>query len=294
VHFHAFMLSVHKQMHKAKTVKKLQGDAVIDYVIDSTLQKGRVLCFDEFQVVDIADALILKRLFTGLIERGTVIVATSNRPPEDLYKGGLQRELFMPFIDLLDETCNVVSMWDSDTDYRLLQISRSEKGAQKVYFNRSKDPNAKLKFDTLFSKLTKGSVINSMILEVQGRDVYVAQASEEYSTARFTFDQLCAKPKGAADYLTIGRRFHTIFIEDVPQLKFNEINLVRRWITLIDALYECRVKLVICADSLPKDMFQVDLDNDQDESFAFDRTRSRMEEMRSESYLKKNWVGLQQ
>jgi len=124
VHFHKFMLSVHKQMHKAKMIKKLQGDDVIDYVIQSILRKGKILCFDEFQVTDVADALILKRLFTGLIDNGTIIVATSNRPPEDLYKGGLQRDLFLPFIDLLEEKCEVVSMWESDS-LRCLRVECS-------------------------------------------------------------------------------------------------------------------------------------------------------------------------
>ncbi|KAL7534585.1 hypothetical protein ACHAXR_005969 [Thalassiosira sp. AJA248-18] len=309
VHFHKFMLNIHKRMHKAKMIQKLQGDEVIDYVIQSTLSEGKILCFDEFQVTDVADALILKRLFTGLIENGTVIVATSNRPPRDLYKGGLQRDLFLPFIDLLEESCAVVSMWESEMDYRLVQATSSsdEKhngvggGAQNVYFvddgNDSSPSNgsataAKHSFETLFKTLTKESLINSMVLDVQGREVFVPNASEEYNIARFSFYDLCGTAKGAADYLAIGERFHTIFIEDVPKLKYHEANLVRRWITLIDALYECHAKLVIQAAATPEDMFQVDLENEHcDEVFAFDRTRSRMEEMRSEGYLKKKWVG---
>jgi len=297
VHFHKFMLNIHKRMHKAKMIQKLQGDEVIDYVIQSTLSEGKILCFDEFQVTDVADAMILKRLFTGLIQNGTIIVATSNRPPRDLYKGGLQRDLFLPFIDLLEETCTVVSMWESEMDYRLVQNDDSGGGAQKVYFvDNDADPKGKAKdsFHQLFKLLTKDSLINSMVLDVQGREVFVPEASEDYSIARFSFYDLCGTAKGAADYLAIGERFHTIFIEDVPKLQFNEVNLVRRWITLIDALYECHVKLVIHAATTPEDMFQVDLENEHcDEVFAFDRTRSRMEEMRSEGYLVKKWVGYQ-
>eukprot|EP00578_Thalassiosira_sp_NH16_P007138 CAMPEP_0181122052 /NCGR_PEP_ID=MMETSP1071-20121207/25094_1 /TAXON_ID=35127 /ORGANISM="Thalassiosira sp., Strain NH16" /LENGTH=470 /DNA_ID=CAMNT_0023206969 /DNA_START=419 /DNA_END=1831 /DNA_ORIENTATION=- len=297
VHFHEFMLNVHKQMHKAKTIKKFHGDEAFDYVIQSTLSQGRMLCFDEFQVTDIADALILKRLFTGLIDNGTIIVATSNRPPRDLYKGGLQRDLFLPFIDLLEEKCTIVSMWESETDYRLVQSVTDEKhnGAQTVYFvDGDGDPKGASKelFVKLFRKLTKGTLINSMVLDVQGRELYVPKAAEEYSIARFSFYDLCGKAKGAADYLAIGQRFHTIFIEDVPKLKYHEINLVRRWITLIDSLYECHVKLIVQAETNPEDMFQIDLENESsDEEFAFDRTRSRMEEMRSEGYLRKKWVG---
>lgn len=231
------------------------------------------------------------------MDNGTVIVATSNRPPSDLYKGGLQRDLFLPFIDLLEEKCVVVSMWESEMDYRLVQAGNSNenRGVQKVYFvddgDSSKD-TAKELFLGLFKTLTKDSMINSMVLDVQGREVFVPKASEEHSIARFSFYDLCGTAKGAADYLAIGERFHTIFIEDVPKLRFHEVNLVRRWITLIDSLYECHVKLVIHAATNPEDMFQVNLEDENcDEVFAFDRTRSRMEEMKSDVYLRKKWVG---
>lgn len=296
VHFHAFMLNVHKQMHNAKMIQKLQGDDVINYVIQSIVKNGKVLCFDEFQVTDVADALILKRLFTGLIDAGVVIVATSNRPPSDLYKGGLQRDLFLPFIDLLEEKCNVLSMWGSDTDYRT--IHSHDTNRQQVYFvdnNKddngiSRQPSARQSYLKLFKDLTKDALtINSMTLDVgQGRQIFVPIASEELDIARFTFCQLCSTAKGAADYLAIGGRFHTVFVDDVPKLKFNEVNLVRRWITFIDSMYECHVRLIILASTEPEDMFEVDLDSQYDEVFAFDRTRSRMEEMRRTAYLKKH------
>eukprot|EP00986_Skeletonema_menzelii_P014675 scaffold9978_cov117-Skeletonema_menzelii.AAC.2 len=299
VHFHKFMLNIHKSIHTAKTTHSLTGNALINHVIQTTLSHGKIICFDEFQVTDIADALLLKRLFTALLERGAVVVATSNRPPCDLYKGGLQRDLFIPFIDLLEEECCVVSMWESEMDYRLVQKdeegdSYDDSGKQRVYFvgNDGDDGKAKRRFDKLFHVLTKGSEIRPMVLDVQGREVKVPMASEECDIARFSFRDLCAKAAGAADYLAIGERFHTVFIEDVPKLQYHEVNLVRRWITLIDALYENHVKLVILAETKPEEMFQVDLENEHcDEVFAFDRTRSRMEEMRSENYLRKKWTG---
>jgi len=184
-------------------------------------------------------------------------------------------------------------------DYRLVQKdeegdSYDDSGKQRVYFvgNDGDDGKAKRRFDKLFHVLTKGSEIRPMVLDVQGREVKVPMASEECDIARFSFRDLCAKAAGAADYLAIGERFHTVFIENVPKLQYHEVNLVRRWITLIDALYENHVKLVILAETKPEEMFQVDLENEHcDEVFAFDRTRSRMEEMRTENYLRKKWTG---
>lgn len=221
-------------------------------------------------------------------------MATSNRPPRDLYLGGLQRDLFLPFIDLLEEKLIEVSMWASDMDYRLVgkESGSEEGGPHRVYFVEGDKNNAKEEFEKLFDTLTHGAPVYSVVLDVSGRQVLVPKASEEYNIARFSFYDLCGKAKGAADYLAIGEKFNTIFIEHVPQLKFHEVNLVRRWITLIDSLYECHVKIVLHAKTSPDEMFVVDLDNKHtDEVFAFDRTRSRMEEMRSEGYLKKKWVG---
>jgi protein AFG1 len=287
VHFHKFMIDVHKQMHEAKMVNKVEGD-VLPSVIESIIRRGRIICFDEFQVTDVADALILRRLFTGLLEKGAVIVATSNRPPKDLYLNGLQRDLFLPFIDVLEEKHDVISMWDSDVDYRLVQ---GENKARGVYFV-SNDANSDSQFNEAFEKLTKGSLITAKTLMAQGRSVKVPRASLEYRVARLSFDDLCRKPLGAADYLVIAENFHTVFVEDIPLLSMNDVNLVRRFIVFIDAMYECHVKLIIHAEALPNNIFQVDLDNEHcDEAFAFDRTRSRLEEMGSDKYLKSRWAG---
>ena len=197
-------------------------------------------------------------------------------------------------------------MWDSETDYRLMQGDDSsdddENNTNQVYFidedNDDNDPmitcSAKDMFSKLFRKLTKGATVKPMAIDVggQGRTICIPQASEAYNIAQFSFHDLCGTPKGAADYLAIGEQFHSIFVHDVPQLKSFEVNLVRRWITFIDSMYECHVKLVIHAATNPERMFEVDLDScANDEVFAFDRTRSRMEEMRSEAYLRKKWVG---
>jgi protein AFG1 len=290
VHFHSFMLNVHKQMHQAKMVHKIEGD-VLPHIVQNTIQNGHIICFDEFQVTDVADALILRRLFTGLLESGAIIVATSNRPPHDLYLNGLQRDLFLPFIDLLNDTLDVVSMWDSDVDYRLIQ---GENKARGVYFTGM--DNQKDEFEQAFQQLTKNSGgsssnIQSTTLTTQGRNITVPQASLQHSIARFTFDDLCRQARGAADYLLIGENFHTVFVEDVPMLTMNDINLVRRFIIFVDSMYECNVKLIIHAATGPNDIFKIDLENQFcDEAFAFDRTRSRLEEMGSDEYLKKRWI----
>ncbi len=272
-------------MHEAKMVQKIEGD-VLPHIIQNTIQDGIIICFDEFQVTDVADALILRRLFTGLLDEGAVIIATSNRPPKDLYLNGLQRDLFLPFIDLLEEKLHIVSMWESEVDYRLIQ---GENKARGVYFvgEESKD-----NFETAFKKLTKGSIISPTKLSTQGRFVDVPKASVKYGVARFSFDDLCRQARGAADYLIIGDQFHTVFIEDVPSLTMNDINLVRRFIIFVDSMYECQVKLIIHAATGPNEIFKVDLENEFcDEAFAFDRTRSRLEEMGSDEYLKRRWVG---
>ena len=293
VHFHKFMLQhVHREMHQIKkSHPKLTADEVLQRVIDAILQRGQVLCFDEFQVTDVADALILRRLFTGLLRQGAIVVITSNRPPADLYIGGIQRDLFLPFIDFLNREMTVVSMWDSETDYRLIAAQHKVRG---VYFV-GKERNAN--FDAAFVDLIKGStsVHNTHVLTSDGRKVYIPVASLQYGVARFSFDDLCRTAMGAADYLAIGENFHTVLVEHVPKLSINEVNLVRRLIVFVDAMYECHVKLIVHAEGKPSELFQVDLNSSTcDEAFAFDRTRSRLEEMGSEAYLKKRWIGSKQ
>mmetsp|Transcript_53353 Transcript_53353/g.62311 ORF Transcript_53353/g.62311 Transcript_53353/m.62311 type:complete len:512 (-) Transcript_53353:201-1736(-) len=290
VHFNKFMLtSVHKQMHKFKMIDKIKdSEAVLRNVVDSIIEDGNIICFDEFQVTDVADALILRRLFTGLIEAGAVIVMTSNRPPQDLYLNGIQRDRFVPFIDLLIDRMEIVSMWESETDYRLVHGKNKARG---VYFVGDK----RNELESAFLELTKGDEkLKSMKLVTinSKRSLFVPTASAEHGVARFSFDDLCRNPLGAEDYLTIGDNFHTVFISDIPALTMKDINLVRRLILFVDSMYECHVKLIVHAATTPDGMFKVDLKNrTHDEVFAFDRTRSRLEEMGSVEYLKKRWLG---
>jgi len=285
VHFHQFMLDVHKQMHEAKMVERVEGD-VLPRVIERSIENGLLICFDEFQVTDVADALILRRLFTGLLDAGAVVVTTSNRSPRDLYQNGLQRDLFIPFIELLEGKHNIVSMWDSETDYRLVQ---GENKARGVYFVGNE---SKAEFDKAFLTLTKYSETSSTTLSTQARVIKIPQASLKHGVSRFPFDYLCREARGAADYLVIGDHFHTVFVEDVPTLTMNDINVVRRFIVFVDSMYERHVKLIIHAKVKSDQIFVVDLENEFcDEAFAFDRTRSRLEEMGSDEYLKSRWVG---
>ena len=283
VHFNKFMLNVHKQMHEVKYIEGVKGD-VLPRVVERTLEAGRILCFDEFQVTDVVDAMILQRLFTSLLEKGAIIVATSNRPPKDLYLGGVQRDRFLPFIGLLEEKLEVISMWDSETDYRL--VNKQAKG---VYFVGNEQ---KQDFEDIFHGLTDGSSVVSTNLSTQGRLVPIPRACLAKGVARFSFEDLCTKALGAADYLVIGQHFHTVFLDKIPILSKNEVNWVRRFIVFVDSMYESHVKLVLHAKTEPEGIFQVDLEDAScDEVFAFDRTRSRLEEMRSQEYLQKRWAG---
>jgi predicted ATPase len=333
-HFHKFLLRIHQEMHAARynrnnnslSLSSSDNEHLFRTVIDSVVQSGRLLLFDEFQVTDVADALILQRLFTGLWDRGCVVVATSNRPPDDLYKQGLQRDRFLPFIHLLKKKCEVVSMWESDTDYRLIhkkKKKRSSKGPKTkqaanddgrtaeadetttitteynelleeepntVYFVGGKE--ARKEWKRLFYALVGSSAVAPTSLQTQGRRVAIPLASLSKGIAKFTFEDLCQKALGAADYLVLGQHFHTVFVERIPVLTMAEINWVRRFITFVDAMYECHVKLILHAAVEADHIFQVGEDKEElaqhhDEVFAFDRTVSRLQEMASDKYLRK-------
>lgn len=278
VHFHGFMAEVHARIHDWRQKKKLgqvKGEDPIGPVAEDIARDAWLLCFDEFSVTDIADAMILGRLFTALFAEGVVVVATSNVEPSRLYDGGLNRALFLPFIDLLRERCEVVNL-DSRTDFRLEKLS----GAS-VYHVPAGD-KARLALDHMFSSLTGMDKGKPEKLELLGRHVDVPQAA--HNVARFAFDDLCRKPLAAADYLAIAERFDTIFIDRIPVLKAHERNEAKRFINLIDTLYDQRVKLICSADAEPHALY---LGTDGKEVFEFERTSSRLIEMRSEEYLAK-------
>lgn len=319
VHFHKFMLQVHQHMHQQRKAQKDpknngNGGDLITPVVDEILKQGRLLCLDEFQVTDVADAMILQLLFDGLWKKGCVLIATSNRPPSDLYLHGLQRDRFLPFIDRLQQQCTVVDLLDSETDYRMLANATSSSGISDgsvnsngedqqqqqqqpvVYFTKG-GPASSKQFRNLFYKLAENHPTNPTSLSTQGRTVPIPLACVKKRIAFFDFADLCQKAMGAADYLVIASTFSTVFCHNIPKLTVNELNWLRRFITFVDTMYELKVTLVLHTaqpvDSV-RDLFSVEGDKksySQDEVFAFDRTLSRLEEMSSPKYLKSQWLG---
>ncbi|MGQ0532035.1 MAG: cell division protein ZapE [Caulobacteraceae bacterium] len=270
VHFHEFMLARHAFLREARA-RGAGQDQLIGQAARQVAVDARLLCFDEIQVTDIADAMILGRLFERLFEEDVVIVATSNRPPDDLYKNGLNRQLFLPFIALLKRKLDVIGIAGSH-DFRLRQLM-----AAPVYY-APLGPAADEAMDRAWRRLTAGAAPQAMTLDVGGRELRVER--EAAGIARFTFDELCARPMGAADYLEIAERFHTVLLENIPRLSPSMREEAARFRTLIDALYEAKVKLVASAEAQPQDLYPAG-----DQSFEFERTASRLMEMRSEAYL---------
>lgn len=275
-HFHAFMHDVHKRIHawrQAKKTGKVKGDDPIQPVADALAREARLLCFDEFSVTDIADAMILGRLFEALFARGVVVVATSNVEPARLYEGGLNRALFLPFIAALQERMEVVRL-DARTDFRLEKI-----GGSPVYYTPP-DTAARSAMDKIFRNLTGKPHGDPMTIPVLGRAVSVPEAVEH--VARFSFDDVCGRPLGSADYLALAENFHTIFIDDIPVMPQHMRNEAKRFINLIDTLYDQHVKLVASAEAAPTGLYT---GTDGREAFEFERTASRLIEMQSQSYL---------
>jgi cell division protein ZapE len=275
-HFHAFMADVHARLHtwrQACKAGEVTGEDPIAPVAADLAREASLLCFDEFAVRDIADAMILGRLFTALFSAGVVMVATSNVAPDDLYKDGLNRALFLPFVALLKERCEAVEL-DAGADYRLEKLAR----APVYYTPLSRKADSAL--DAAFQALTGVSRGTWTQIKLLGRSLDVPQAAGD--VARFTFDGLCRKPLGPADYLEIAERFHTVFIDRIPILSPAERNEAKRFIILIDALYDLRVKLIASAAAEPEGLFTA---AEGAEAFEFARTASRLFEMRSGDYL---------
>ena len=273
VHFHAFMLDVHARIHVQRQRIK-QGKAKADpipHVAVEIAEGAALLCFDEFQVHDPADAMILSRLFSEMFERGVVVVATSNRAPDDLYLGGLNRELFLPFIDLLKTQVEVLAL-DSAQDYRLARLR-----TMPVYF-APLGSDTETKLDDAFTNLTNGTDAAPQTLEVQGRTIIVPAAAA--GIARFTFDDLCRQPLGSADYIEIARQFHTLILSGIPVMETKHRNEAKRFINLIDVLYEHGVNLICSAEGPPDELYV-----EGHGAFEFARATSRLMEMQSEEYL---------
>jgi cell division protein ZapE len=230
-----------------------------------------LLCFDEFHVTDVADAMLLGRLFAALLERGVIIVATSNWAPDDLYEGGLQRDLFLPFIALLKQRMEIVHL-DSEHDYR--QMADPD---QDVYYFYPLNAATKERARQLFLDYAQGQAVMSDSLEVKKRIIEVKQSAN--GAAKFGFSELCEQPHGAEDFIAIARSYHTVFITDIPRLTYDRRNEVKRLILLIDCLYEEGCRVVITADAAVDSLY-----HDGNHAFEFDRTISRLIEMQSSSY----------
>lgn len=272
VHFHAFMQQVHIRLNEYRKFKGREADP-IPPVAEQLAVEATLLCFDEFQVTDIADAMILSRLFEVLFAKGVVVVTTSNRPPQDLYKDGLQREAFLPFIDLIEEKLDVLQL-DGKTDYRLEHMRQLE-----VYLSPD-DETARAKLEEAFQRLTHGARPHAATIPVQGRDIAVPKAAQ--GVAMVAFQDICGRPLGPADYLELSRRFHTIIVPGIPQMSAENKDVARRFVTLIDAMYEGHVKLVCSAEVGPMELYV-----QGEGSFEFERTASRLVEMQSESYMER-------
>lgn len=276
IHFHEFMIGVHDFLHQSRQAEKSGAgpDRALQKFADRLAADVRVLCFDEFHVTDVADAMILGRLFTMLFDRGLVVITTSNWPPEKLYEGGLQRDRFLPFISLVKERMHVQEV-DGGKDYRLRHLT--EDG---VYFWPLGD-HTREKMDKLFLDLTGHTQTHSEEFHVKGRAIKVETVAK--GVARFSFGQLCEQPLGAEDYLKIADLYHTIFLENVPRLTYDRRNEAKRLMILIDALYDQGTKLVVSADAAPDHLYR-----GHDHEFEFQRTVSRLLEMQSPAYIDKN------
>lgn len=272
VHFHAFMLEVHASMHRERQKKTGRNHDPVAAVAAAITDAAWLLCFDEFQITDVADAMILGRLFEMLFENGVVVVATSNRVPDDLYKDGLNRPLFLPFIAMLKEQLDVLHLAGGQ-DYRLNRLAQHP-----VYFSPL-TAESRTEMDRIYAEMTEGYENHPQTLVTQGRALEVRTSAR--GVARFSFAELCAQALGASDYLTLTEHFHTILLDDVPRLSPARRNEAKRFVTLVDVLYEAKTNLVISAEVEPEELYTAG-----DGSFEFARTVSRLMEMRSEDYLK--------
>lgn len=288
IHFHAFMQRTHRfiadwrRMDEAARkahpdrLKSASLDDPVPHAANAIFKNAWLLCFDEFQVTDITDAMLLGRLFGQLFELGCVVVATSNRHPDDLYKDGLNRQLFLPSIELLKERLEVLRVVAAK-DYRLDQIEGDQ-----VYFHPL-GPEARAHLDRLFKRLTAGAEAEEVHLDVGRRSLVIPQVAR--GVARGPFSHWCSQAFGPGDYLTVANQFEVVFIDDIPQLGPQNRNEAKRFVTFIDALYEAKSMLVCSADAGPDDLYP-----SGDGAFEFERTASRLHEMGSKDYLSQEHI----
>jgi cell division protein ZapE len=276
VHFHEFMAEVHERIHvlrrQIRTGEISDGDP-IRLAAAAIARETWLLCFDEFHVTDIADAMLVGRLFQRLLDLGTVVVATSNVPPDALYQNGLNRAQFLPFIALIKEHMEVLQL-AARTDFRL------EKLAETPVWHVPADAAATAALDQTWQRLTAGKPGEELQLAGKGRMIRVPRAAS--GTARFSFNELCRQPLAGSDYLKIAHAFHTVLIDRIPRMDYAQRNEAKRFIILIDTLYDNAVKLVASADAEPYALYCTDQGF---EAYEFGRTASRLIEMRSQTYL---------
>ncbi|MDA1324539.1 MAG: cell division protein ZapE [Proteobacteria bacterium] len=272
VHVHPFMQEIHARLHQWRQEGPVsRNQDPLSRLAEEIAEASPLLCFDEFQVEAVADAMIVRRLFEAVLDLGVTIVATSNTALDDLYAGGLQRERFLPFIDLLKQRMDVVQL-GGETDYR-----RDRLKSVGVY-HAPLGPESAAALDNVFERLTDGAIGEPEIISVQGRVIAVPRQAR--GVARFCFADLCEQPLGPADYWSIACQYQTVILSDIPQLSARERNAAKRFATLIETLYEQRTKLVCSAAALPDQLYV-----EGDGSAIFTRVASRLEEMQSEDYL---------
>lgn len=273
VHFHEFMIEVHDTIHAWRQSPDKPKNEVdpLPRIARQIAEKSRLLCFDEFHVTNIADAMMLGRLFEGFLDAGVVVIATSNFAPDDLYMNGLQRDRFLPFIDLIKARLDVLEL-SSPTDYRQARLSRMQ------VYHTPLGQTSDHALDLAFADLTEGALVESETLSVKGRDIVVNRTAR--GVAYFDFEELCQRALGAEDYIRVGDRFHTIVLNGIPRMDADMRNEAKRFMNLIDVLYEKKVNLVAAADVAPEELYATGV-----HAFEFQRTISRLSEMQTPEYI---------